>query len=187
MELQRKSHNVGEASYHIVFRPKYSHSIFGYHEPLRRFCETMFRKIAEQHGFDIRALEIMDDHVHLFVGLGPNHSVSQLVRYFKGRSAKEMFDQFRWLKEYKPGEPRFWGGNFWSRGYFYRSVGSTTDDAVKFYIEVSQDKEERKKYYRNGGQSENICSEDPYVKHLKEDNQLNTVDKNQSSLTDFSM
>ena len=147
----------------------------------------MFRKIAEQHGFDIRALEIMDDHVHLFVGLGPNHSVSQLVRYFKGRSAKEMFDQFRWLKEYKPGEPRFWGGNFWSRGYFYRSVGSTTDDAVKFYIEVSQDEEKREKYYRNGGQSESFCSEDPYVKHLKEDNQPNTVDKNQSSLTDFSM
>jgi len=66
MELQRKSHNVGEASYHIVFRPKYSHSIFGYYKPLREFCEAKFHEIAEQHGFDIRALEIMGSVENLF-------------------------------------------------------------------------------------------------------------------------
>ncbi|MFO7791946.1 MAG: IS200/IS605 family transposase [Candidatus Saliniplasma sp.] len=187
MELQHKSHNVGEASYHIVFRPKYSHPIFGYYEPLRKFCETKFRMISEQYGFEIRALEIMDDHVHLFVGIGPTSSVSSVVQKFKGISAHEMFDQFRWLKECKPGEPRFWGGNFWSRGYFYRSVGSTTDEAVKFYINVSQDKEKRKKYYRNGGSSGDICSEDPYVKHLKVSSQTKSIDESQTDLTDFSM
>lgn len=109
-EFRVKSHNVGEASYHIVFRPKYSHAIFGYHEPLKKFCGAKFHEIADQHGFEIRALEIMDDYVHLFVGIGPNHSVSELVKYFKGRSVKEMFESFRWLKEYKPGEPRFLSG-----------------------------------------------------------------------------
>jgi hypothetical protein len=31
-----------------------------------------------------------------------------------------------------------WGDSFWSDGYFYRSVGSTTAEAVQYYVEHSQ-------------------------------------------------
>ena len=30
--------------------------------------------------------------------------------------------------------------SYWSDGYFYRSIGSTTSDAVRYYIEHSQRK-----------------------------------------------
>src|SRR3989344_3010618 len=32
-----------------------------------------------------------------------------------------------------------WGDKFWSEGYFCRSIGSTTTDAVEYYIKYSQD------------------------------------------------
>ncbi len=35
---------------------------------------------------------------------------------------------------------KLWGDSFWSDGYFYRSVGSTTSEAVRYYIERSQRK-----------------------------------------------
>ena len=35
---------------------------------------------------------------------------------------------------------KLWGDSFWSDGYFYRSIGSTTTEAVQFYIEHSQRK-----------------------------------------------
>ncbi len=37
------------------------------------------------------------------------------------------------------------GRTFWLRGYFFRSVGSTTDEAVEFYIKITQDKQLREK------------------------------------------
>jgi putative transposase len=83
----------------------------------------------------------MVDHIHLFVLVSPRFSVSEVVQYFKGYSAYRIFSEFPWLKEYKPGEERFWGGHLWSRGYFFRSVGSTTDEAVEFYIKVTQDRQ----------------------------------------------
>ena len=35
---------------------------------------------------------------------------------------------------------KLWGGAFWSGGYFYRSVGSTTGEAIQYYIQKSQKK-----------------------------------------------
>ena len=35
---------------------------------------------------------------------------------------------------------KLWGDSFWSDGYFYRSVGSTTAEAVQYYVQNSQRK-----------------------------------------------
>ena len=182
MELNRNKHSVEEASYHIVFCPKYRHGIFGY-ERLRKFCIYLFMRVADRHKVIIRALEVMDDHVHLFVSIRSVHSISQVARYFKGYSAYKMFKVFPWLKEYKPGEPRFWGGHFWSRGYFYRSVGSTTDKAVEFYIKLSQHKEQRDKYYCIAGSKQEPTNEDPYISYLQ--GKLNFLPRSQTILETF--
>ncbi len=72
------------------------------------------------------------------------------------------------LKQFEVGEKRFWGGHLWSRGYFFRSVGSTTDQAVEFYIKLSQDKKQREKYYSTGNIKNNRpTTEDPYIEFLQ--------------------
>ena len=35
---------------------------------------------------------------------------------------------------------RYWGGNLWSSGKFFRSVGNVTADTIKHYIKESQGK-----------------------------------------------
>jgi putative transposase len=35
---------------------------------------------------------------------------------------------------------KLWGDAFWSGGYFYRSVGATTNEAIRYYLETSQRK-----------------------------------------------
>ena len=83
--------------------------------------------------------------------------------------------KFPWLKQFEVGEKRFWGGHLWSRGYFFRSVGSTTDQAVEFYIKISQDKKQREKYYSTGNIKNNrATSEDPYIEFLQ--NKLNQAE-----------
>ena len=83
-------------------------------------------------GMWIHALEVMPDHIHVFLSFKPNVSVSEVFHKLKGISAKRLFDTFPQLRK------RYWGGHLWSRGKFFRSVGSTTDRAVKHYIEFSQ-------------------------------------------------
>ena len=167
MKLHSQSHCRGEASYHIVFCPKFRHGIFSYAR-LKRLCETIIYEVAAKYGLEIRALEIMPDHIHAFVSIPPSISLSNVLHAIRGTTGFKFFRAFPWLKEYKPGDMRFWGGHFWSRGYFYRSVGSTTDEAVEFYIKVSQKEHLKEKYYSRGGDGQrNGCSEDPYVDFLK--------------------
>ena len=169
-KLNAYSHSYGESCYHIVFCPKYRHKIFGESKDVKEMCDRLFEEIAERHGIEIYEKRIMDDHVHLFVGIRPDKSVSDIVRYFKGASSRYLFKGFPWLREYKPGANRFWGGQFWSDGYFFRSVGSTTTDAVEFYIKASQDKETREKYYTSGGKSQRRSRsyEDPLIRFYRE-------------------
>jgi putative transposase len=74
----------------------------------------------------------MGDHLHLFVGLRPDQSISRVVQVLKSVSARKLFQQFPHLKR------RYWGGHLWSRGKFYCSVGAVNSETVRHYILQSQ-------------------------------------------------
>ncbi len=131
MSLRSFSHGYGESNYHIVLVPKYRRKIFkDIH--VARGCRLVFYEIADQYGYKIPALEILEDHVHLFLEMHPTHSPSETFRLFKGISARKLFWRFPSLKK------KLWGGHLWSRGKFFRSVGEVTSEKVEFYIKESQ-------------------------------------------------
>ena len=80
-------------------------------------------------GVRVLALEFGPDHVHLFLGNCRRYSVSELARYFKGASSRELrkahWDRIR---------RKLWGSSFWSDGCFYESVGSVISEAIEYYI-----------------------------------------------------
>jgi putative transposase len=87
-----------------------------------------------EQGYKIHALEIVDDHVHLFLEFHPNSSLSKVVQFLKGGSSYRMFKLHPELKK------RYWGGSLWSSGKFFRSVGNVTADTIQHYIMESQGK-----------------------------------------------
>jgi len=134
MELMRGHHSVGEANLHLQFTPKYRRDVFR-DETVKKVCEESFRDTAEDLGLVINALAFGPDHVHVFVGACKNHSVAEVVRRFKGASSRRV-RQTCWGRV----KLKLWGDAFWTGGYFYRSVGSTTSEAIQYYIEMSQEK-----------------------------------------------
>lgn len=81
-----------------------------------------------------------------------------------------------------------WGGHLWSRGYFFRSVGSTTDEAVEFYIKITQGKSLREKYYTVAGSNRKRREvEDPYIEYLRGNlkGKKRAVDLKQKALDEF--
>ena len=130
--LTNNRHSVGQNAYHFVWKPKYAFPIFGL-ENLRQDCYTILRSIAERWGFEIFELKVMDDHVHLFVGVPPTIPVCKALQIFKGGSAYQLFKKHPSLRRYK----NFRNGHFWSPGKFFRSVGNVTADTIQHYIAES--------------------------------------------------
>ncbi|MGB7292804.1 MAG: IS200/IS605 family transposase, partial [Thermodesulfobacteriota bacterium] len=64
------------------------------------------------------------------------YSPGEIVRALKSKSAKVVFREFPEVRE------ELWGGEFWSDGYFVRSVGDeVTADIIRKYIEYHEHKQ----------------------------------------------
>ena len=118
----------------MVFTPKYRRDVFK-DEEVKKMCLESFAHTCYGLGIRIEACEYGPEHVHLFVSGCKNYSVPFMVQRLKGASSHrirhELWDHVK---------DKLWGDSFWSDGYFYRSVGSTTAEAVRFYVQNSQRK-----------------------------------------------
>jgi putative transposase len=134
MAIKRASHAVYDTRYHIVWAPKYRKWVL--RGDVRDFVEQCFKEIAMSHDFEIEELEIVEDHVHVFLGFPPKYSISDVVKSLKGSSARAIF------KRYPEVKVELWGGEFWEDGYFARTVGDkVTKDIIKKYIKYHKHQE----------------------------------------------
>ena len=132
MVLQRTSHAVYDAKYHLVWAPKYRKWVLK--DEVRRRAGELLKEIAVHHGFEIEEMEIAVDHVHIFLSFPPRYSISKVVGMLKSISASELFEEFPKLKK------ELWGGEFWEDGYFARTVGDrVTAEEIKRYIQHHRD------------------------------------------------
>jgi putative transposase len=100
---------------------------------LAKRVKEVFAEIAERYEFEIDTMEVKDDHVHLFLSAPPRYSPARIVQIIKSISAKRVFKQFPEVKK------QLWGGEFWSDGYFVRSVGDkVTSEVIRRYIKYQQ-------------------------------------------------
>jgi putative transposase len=119
---------VYDLKYHLVWVPKYRKHIFD-HE-MRGYVKEVFQQIAEEYEFNIDTMEVMEDHVHLFIEAPPRYSPAQIVQILKSISAKEVFKRYPKLRK------QLWAHELWNDGYFVRSVGDqVTADIIRKYIE----------------------------------------------------
>lgn len=110
--------------YHLVWCPKYRHKLL--RGLYARTLKTLLYQKAAQIKVSIEALEIMPDHVHLFVSVKPTDCPCRLVNFFKGYTSFKMRHQFPGLAK------RFRA--LWSPSYYLGSVGPVSEETVKRYI-----------------------------------------------------
>ena len=127
MGIKSTRHAVYDLKYHLVWVPKYRKHIFD--DEIRKSVKEVFQKIAEEYEFEIDTMEVMEDHVHIFVEAPPRYSPSQIVQIIKSISAREIFKKYPKLKK------QLWAHELWNDGYFVRSVGDkVTADIIRKYI-----------------------------------------------------
>lgn len=89
---------------------------------------------------DMLALEVMPDHIHLFVGAKPKHTPWKIVKQLKGNTSIQLRRCFKHL----PYLLWNYGKRFphlWAKGYYCGSAGHVSQEAVKRYINEQDGKD----------------------------------------------
>ena len=133
-EVRSYSHSVGEFNFHIQLTAAYRKPVFSDVKVLNLTKAYLLEK-AKDLKVNIKAMEFGPEHVHIFIVNCKNYAPTNLIQQLKGFSSRMMRKHHWNLFRH-----HLWGKKFWSEGYFCRSIGATTTEAVKYYIENSQQK-----------------------------------------------
>jgi len=121
-------HSVYNLNYHIVFVTKYRNKVLS--GEVETYAKNRINQLCQQYGWYELALEIMPDHIHLFVSAEPKVAPLAIATTIKSILTVDIFKQFPTLKsEY------FWGSGLFSRGAYYGSAGAVSAEIIKKYIE----------------------------------------------------
>lgn len=118
------SHSTYNVAYHVVFSPKYRYNLL--RDSAAERLKTLLLQAASHLGIIIQAMEVMPDHVHLFIIARPTISIPQILQYLKGYSSYFMQKEFTYLRRYP---------SLWTRSYFVETVGHISEKTVVHYIE----------------------------------------------------
>ena len=91
--------------------------------------KTLFDEIAADKGFKIATMDVMPDHVHVFVSAHPKISASYIYKMLKGISARKL------LMEFSAFNKQLWRGHLWSPSTYVETIGHISEEAVRRYIE----------------------------------------------------
>lgn len=120
-------YNIG---YHIIWCPKYRRKVLV--DAVEEALKLLLYKKAYEIGISIEEMQIMPDHVHLFVKTPPTASPHWIVQQLKGYTSHELRMQFPSLKTRLP--------TLWTRSYYVESCGHISEETVKKYIEEQKKK-----------------------------------------------
>lgn len=127
---KRSNTVVYNLGYHIIWCPKYRRKVLI--DGVDKRLEELIRTKCNELLCDVCSLEIMPDHVHLFVKTPPTIGVHFLIQQIKGNSAHVLRNEFPELKSKLP--------NLWTRSYFVESVGCISEESIIKYIENQKNK-----------------------------------------------
>lgn len=123
-------HAVYNCSYHLIWCPKYRRKVLvnGIDERLK---ELLYQK-ANEHGWNIDKMEVMPDHIHIFIKATTVDAPVYIVSQLKGYSSNMLRKEFPILKTKLP--------TLWTRSYYCETIGHISEKKIKKYIEDQKNK-----------------------------------------------
>ncbi len=110
--------------YHFVWCPKYSRKVLT--PKIEKRLKELINKKAKELDCKVIALEVMSDHVHLFIQGKPIMTPNFIIGQIKGYTSHCLREEFPELRTRLP--------TLWSRSYFVSTHGHVSDSLIKKYI-----------------------------------------------------
>jgi putative transposase len=122
---QHSNTTVYNIGYHLIWCPKYRRPVLV--GEVEADLRVLLQQKSESIGVNIEIMEVMADHVHLFVKADPTDSPHWIVQQLKGYTSRILRQKHKSLKSRIP--------TLWTRSYYCESVGHISEDTVRKYIE----------------------------------------------------
>ena len=122
-------YNVG---YHLVWLVKYRRKVFV--GRIEVSLLKLLHEIAMDKDFVLKEVEIMPDHVHVFVSAKPKNSPSYIYKMLKGISSRKLFMCHPELRD------SLWGDKLWNPSTYVETIGHISEETVRRYIEDQKKK-----------------------------------------------
>ena len=124
MSYRRTRHAVYLCNYHFVWVPKRRKPVLV--GAVKERFEELVRRVADEEGWEILALETKPDHVHLFISVQPHWSPHRVLRRIKGRTSRVLRREFPELLKLP---------SLWTRSYLVSTAGHVSSETIRRYIE----------------------------------------------------
>jgi len=123
--LAHNNNSVVNINYHLIWCPKYRRKVLvdGVDERLK----SVLRDIALELGCSVQSMEVMPDHVHVFLKGTPTLPVHLIVKNLKARSSNILREEFPHLKSQL--------NTLWTRSYYCETIGCISEETIRKYIE----------------------------------------------------
>lgn len=127
---KKSNTSVFNIAYHLIWCPKYRRNVLV--GDIEKRLKQLLKEKAKENDWEIETMEIIPDHVHLFVKANPVASPHWIVQQLKGCTSNILRKEFPELKSKLP--------TLWTRSYYCESVGHISEDTIKKYIEDQKGK-----------------------------------------------
>lgn len=122
--------SVYNLGYHVIWCPKYRRKV------LVGGIDTALKEILTQKATELKCrietMEVMPDHVHLFIKCTPILAPHFVIQQLKGYSARILRQRYPELVRKLP--------SMWTRSYYIESVGHISQETIEKYIREQKNK-----------------------------------------------
>lgn len=123
---RKTQHSVYSITLHSVLVTKYRKKVLN--DEISNRIKEIFKYIGTSHGVEIIKWNHDIDHVHTILSIKPETNLNKYINASKAASSRLI------KKEYTSITKELLNGNFWTKGFYVNSTGSTQFDVVTNYI-----------------------------------------------------
>jgi putative transposase len=122
-EYRRDEQRVHLIIYHLIWCPRRRKPVLTGAVATR--CRELIEGMCAEKGWDVLALAIQPDHIHLFVRVWPSDSAAEVVKVCKGITSFHLRQEFPHLLKLP---------STWTRSYFASTAGNVSQETIQRYI-----------------------------------------------------
>lgn len=122
-QYRHKTTSVSLINYHFVWTPRRRRKVLKGDVEVR--LKELIAETAKKLDCEVLAIEVMPDHVHLFLSCHPSLAPDQVMFRIKGYSSRLLRQEFPHLLKMP---------SMWTRSYFVSTAGNVSSETIEKYI-----------------------------------------------------
>jgi len=133
-KYHKLAHVTYDCRYHVVWITKYRFKVID--KDIEEALKWSIKHTCDWKGIEIIKGAVGQEHIHLYLQIPPKYSISETMKWIKGKSSEKLLKSFPKLSK------QYCGRHLWARGYFVSTVG-ISDEIIRKYIEKHRKEEEQ--------------------------------------------